>query len=51
MKIYQAVQELLVGDTDRQTYRGSGDLVNLLLFLESRQKIALIEITGRKFYG
>jgi hypothetical protein len=37
MKIYQAVQKLLVGDTDRQT----GDLISLLSFLESRLKIEL----------
>jgi hypothetical protein len=32
MKIYQTVQKLLVGDTDRQT----GDLISLLSFFESR---------------
>jgi hypothetical protein len=35
MKIYQMVQKLLVGDTNRQT----GDLISLLSFLESRLKI------------
>jgi hypothetical protein len=34
MKIYQAVQKLLVGDTDRQT----GDLISLLSFVESGLK-------------
>jgi hypothetical protein len=34
MKIYQAVQKLLVGDT--QTDRETGDLISLLSFLESR---------------
>jgi hypothetical protein len=34
MKIYQAVQKLLVGDT--QTDREIGDLISLLSFLESR---------------
>jgi hypothetical protein len=37
MKIYQAVQKLLVGDT--QTDRQTGDLINLLSFLESRLKM------------
>jgi hypothetical protein len=36
MKLCKFVQQLLVGDTDRQT----GDLVSLLSFLESRQKEA-----------
>jgi hypothetical protein len=44
MKIYQAVQKLLVGDTDRHTHidrqtdRQTGDLINLLSFLESMLK-------------
>jgi hypothetical protein len=36
VKIYQAFQKLLVGDT--QTDRQTGDLINLLSFLESRLK-------------
>jgi len=41
MKIYKAVQKLLVGDTqtDRQSDRQTGDLISLLSFLESRLKI------------
>jgi hypothetical protein len=47
MKIYEAVQKLLVGHTDthtntdkhRQTDRQTGDLISLLSFLESRLKI------------
>jgi hypothetical protein len=35
MKIYQAVQKVLVGETDRQT----GDLISLLSFLESGLKV------------
>jgi hypothetical protein len=38
MNIYQVVQKLIVGDTERQT----GDLTSLLSFLESRLK------SGRK---
>jgi hypothetical protein len=42
LKIYQAVQKLLVGDTqtDRGTYRQTHrrDLISLLSFLESRPK-------------
>jgi hypothetical protein len=37
MKIYQAVQKLLVGHTE--TYRQTGHLTNLLPFLESRLKM------------
>jgi hypothetical protein len=37
MKIYQAVQKLLVGDL--QTERQTGDLISLLSFLESRLKM------------
>jgi hypothetical protein len=37
MKIYQAFQKLLVGDT--QTDRQTGDLISLLSFLEIRLKI------------
>jgi hypothetical protein len=36
MKIYQSVQKLLVGNTQRDTQ--TGDLISLLLFLESRLK-------------
>jgi hypothetical protein len=39
MKIYQAVQKLLVGGTQRD--RQTGDLISLLSFLESRLKIGL----------
>jgi hypothetical protein len=50
MKIYQAVQNLLVGD--RQT----GDLVSLLSFLESRLKTACLadihkNLDGMYLYG
>jgi hypothetical protein len=34
IKIYQAVQKLLVGDTDRET----GNSISLLSFFESRLK-------------
>jgi hypothetical protein len=36
MKIYQAVQKLLVGDT--YTHKRTGDLISLLSFLEYRLK-------------
>jgi hypothetical protein len=36
MKIYHAVQKLLVGDTERQ--KETGDFISLLSFLESRLK-------------
>jgi hypothetical protein len=39
MKIYQAVQKLLVG-THRQTDRQSGDSISLLSFLDSKLKFA-----------
>jgi hypothetical protein len=41
MKIYQAVQKLLVGDTVRltQTDTQASDLISPLSFLESRLKI------------
>jgi hypothetical protein len=42
MKIYQAVQKLLVGGT--QTDRQTGDLIILLSFLESRLKIGMSEL-------
>jgi hypothetical protein len=38
MKIYQAVQKLLVEDTDSQTDSQTAHLINLLSFLESRLK-------------
>jgi hypothetical protein len=42
MKIYQAVQKLLVGDTqtdtDTHTHTQTGDLISLLSFLKSRLK-------------
>jgi hypothetical protein len=40
MKIFQAVQKLLVGDTqtDTETDRQTGDFIGLLPFLESRLK-------------
>jgi hypothetical protein len=46
MNIYQAVQNLLVGDTQTDTHRQThtdrhtqtGDLISLLSFLESRLK-------------
>jgi hypothetical protein len=37
MKIYQAVQKLLMGDA--QTERQTGDLISLLSFLGSRLKM------------
>jgi hypothetical protein len=37
LKIYQAVQKILVGDIERHTQ--TGDLISLLSFLESRIKI------------
>jgi hypothetical protein len=40
MKIYQAVQKLLVGDI--QTHTQTGDLISLLSFLESSLKYTLI---------
>jgi hypothetical protein len=43
MKIYQAVQKLLVG-TYRQTDRQTGDLISLLSFLESSQQTGFINI-------
>jgi hypothetical protein len=46
MKIHQAVQNLLVGQTDRQT----GDFISLLSFLESRLKSVLnVFIKAQKF--
>jgi hypothetical protein len=39
MKMYQAVQKLLVGG-----HRQTGDLISLLSFLESRLKIGVKEI-------
>jgi hypothetical protein len=41
MKIYQAVQKLLVGDTVRQTQTDgqTGDLISLLSLLESRLNV------------
>jgi hypothetical protein len=41
MKFYQAVQKLLLGDTDRHMDRQTGDLISLLNFLESRLKITI----------
>jgi hypothetical protein len=35
IKIYHAVQKLLVGDTETQTYRQTGDLISLRSYLES----------------
>jgi hypothetical protein len=39
IKIYEAFQKLLVGDT--QTDRQTGDFVSLLSFLESRLKTVI----------
>jgi hypothetical protein len=38
MKIYQAVQNLLLGDTHTHRHTQTGDLISLLSFLESRLK-------------
>jgi hypothetical protein len=51
MKIYHAVQKLLVGDTQTDinthththTHTQTGDLISLLSFLESRIKIKMIK--------
>jgi hypothetical protein len=42
MKIYQAVQKLLLGGT--QTDRETGDLISLLSFLESMLKCIIVDI-------
>jgi hypothetical protein len=50
MTFYQAIQNLLVGET--QTERQIGDLKSLLPFFESRLKLnfqALIPKTGMQF--
>jgi hypothetical protein len=41
MKLYQAVQKLLVGDiqTDTHADRRTGDLISLLSFLKSKLKM------------
>jgi hypothetical protein len=39
IKIYQAVQKFLVGDTQRQTDIQTGDLISLLSLLEGRLKM------------
>jgi hypothetical protein len=51
MKIYLAVQKLLLGDT--QTDRQTGDLISLLSFLESRLKRGhnLSAVDSRHLYG
>jgi hypothetical protein len=51
MKIYQVVQNLLVGDTqkDSQIDRQTGDLISLLSFLEMRLKttqLGLVALNG-----
>jgi hypothetical protein len=53
MKIYQAIQKLLVGDTQTHTHiererererdRQTGDLITLLSFLESTLKISFLD--------
>jgi hypothetical protein len=39
MKIYGAVQNLLMGDTQTHTDKQTGDLIRLLSFLESGLKM------------
>jgi hypothetical protein len=48
MKMYQSVQKLLLGDTQTgiHTHTQNGDLINLLLFLESRLKINMIKVSA-----
>jgi hypothetical protein len=47
MKIYQAVQKLLMGDT--QTGRQPGGLISLLSFLESRLKSEVCSRVSKPF--
>jgi hypothetical protein len=46
MKIYQAVQKLLVGHTHTHTHTETGDLISLLSFLEGRLKNCNISSSG-----
>jgi hypothetical protein len=45
MKIHQAVQKLLMGDTQTEQ---TGDLIRLLSFLESRLKNYVVEYSYNK---
>jgi hypothetical protein len=55
MKIYKAVQKLLVGDTytqaGRQTDRQTGDLISVLSFLESRLKTVFYSIEQTRLFS